>query len=84
LHAKHLSIDDDLALVGSSNMDIRSFALNAEVSLLVYSREFVGQLQSEQLRYFSHCRHLALADWRARSQWSRFGQNMARLMSPLL
>ena len=84
LHAKHLSIDDNLALVGSSNMDIRSFALNAEVSVLVYSPEFVRQLQTEQMRYFSHCRLLTLSEWRARSGWSRFGQNMARLMSPLL
>jgi cardiolipin synthase len=84
LHAKHLSIDDHLALVGSSNMDIRSFKLNAEASVLVYSPEFVGQLHAEQLRCFRDCRLLTLADWRARSGWSRFGQNMARLMSPLL
>ncbi len=31
LHAKHMSVDDDVALIGSSNLDIRSFALNAEV-----------------------------------------------------
>ncbi|MDE2160957.1 MAG: PLDc N-terminal domain-containing protein, partial [Burkholderiales bacterium] len=41
LHAKHLSVDDDVALVGSSNLDIRSFALNAEISVLVYERGFV-------------------------------------------
>ncbi len=38
LHAKHLSIDDEVALIGSSNLDIRSFALNAEVSVLIYDR----------------------------------------------
>ncbi len=38
LHSKHLSIDDDVAVIGSSNMDIRSFALNAEVTLLVRGR----------------------------------------------
>ena len=32
LHSKHLSIDDDVAVIGSSNMDIRSFALNSEVT----------------------------------------------------
>ena len=32
LHSKHFSIDDDIAVIGSSNMDIRSFSLNAEVS----------------------------------------------------
>ena len=31
LHAKHFTIDDDVAVIGSSNMDLRSFALNYEV-----------------------------------------------------
>ena len=35
LHSKHFSIDDNIAVIGSSNMDIRSFSLNMEVSLLV-------------------------------------------------
>ena len=36
LHAKHLSVDDSIAVLGSTNIDIRSFALNAEVSFIVY------------------------------------------------
>ncbi|MEI4872673.1 phospholipase D-like domain-containing protein, partial [Klebsiella pneumoniae] len=40
LHAKHFSVDDDVALIGSSNMDMRSFGLNSEISLLVRSRSF--------------------------------------------
>ena len=35
LHSKHFSIDDDVAVIGSSNMDMRSFALNHEVSLML-------------------------------------------------
>ena len=38
LHAKHLSIDDNVAVIGSSNMDMRSFGLNSEISMLVRSR----------------------------------------------
>ena len=37
LHAKHVSVDGEIALIGSSNMDIRSFLLNAEIALLFYS-----------------------------------------------
>ena len=43
LHAKHFSIDDDIAVIGSSNMDIRSFSLNAESSLLVRGESFVAR-----------------------------------------
>ena len=45
LHAKHLSIDDDVAVIGSSNMDIRSFNLNFEISLLVRGASFVAEMR---------------------------------------
>ena len=35
LHSKHFTVDDDVAVIGSSNMDMRSFALNYEVSLML-------------------------------------------------
>ena len=38
LHAKHFTIDDDVAVVGSSNLDMRSFTLNLEVSLMIRGR----------------------------------------------
>src|ERR1700739_4544965 len=52
LHAKLLTIDDHVALTGSTNMDIRSFALNAEINLLIYDREVVEQLKVVQEDYF--------------------------------
>ena len=42
LHAKHFTIDDDVAVIGSSNMDMRSFGLNMEVSLMVRGQSFVA------------------------------------------
>ena len=51
LHAKHMSVDDDVALIGSSNLDIRSFALNAEVSVLIYDRPVIAQLRQVQDAY---------------------------------
>ncbi|HKB41025.1 MAG TPA: cardiolipin synthase, partial [Gemmataceae bacterium] len=54
LHAKHVSIDDSVALIGSSNIDIRSFALNAEVSLLLYDPQVVARLREVQEEYFAH------------------------------
>jgi len=84
LHAKHLTIDDQISLIGSSNMDIRSFVLNAEISLLFYNPEVTRQLQKHQERYFARSRELTLAEWTQRGYWPRFTQNIARLMSPLL
>jgi cardiolipin synthase len=84
LHAKHLSIDDAVALIGTSNLDIRSFALNAEVMLMIYDSGVTAQLAAEQERYFANSRLLTLADWERRSFASKLAQNLARLLSPLL
>lgn len=43
LHSKHVSIDDQVAVIGSSNMDIRSFQLDLEVMLMVCGRRFVAR-----------------------------------------
>jgi len=84
LHAKHLSIDDALALIGSSNLDIRSFALNAEVMLMIYDSGVTALLAAEQQRYYANSRLLTLATWEQRSFRSQVAQNLARLLSPLL
>jgi cardiolipin synthase A/B len=84
LHAKHLSVDSAVAVIGSSNLDIRSFALNAEVMLMIYDCGAAVRLLAEQERYFADARLLTLEAWRQRPFRSKFGQNVSRLLSPLL
>jgi cardiolipin synthase A/B len=84
LHAKHLTIDNDIALIGSTNMDIRSFALNAEVNLLVYDVAVVQQLRAVQERYFANSDRLEGATWNRRPLGARVAQNTARLMDSFL
>jgi cardiolipin synthase len=84
LHAKHLSIDASVAVIGTSNLDIRSFALNAEVMLMIYDAGVTAQLAAEQERCFTNSRLLALMAWQQRSVGSKLLQNLARLLSPLL
>jgi cardiolipin synthase len=84
LHAKHATIDDHVAWVGSSNMDIRSFALNAEITLLVYDRGVCERLQVEQERYFREGEWLDANAWAAQPLYRQVGWNLARLFSPLL
>ena len=67
LHAKHMSVDDDVALIGSSNLDIRSFALNAEVSVLIYDRTVVADLRRIQEGYLQHTSRVTLDERRAYS-----------------
>ena len=84
LHAKHVSIDDRVALIGSSNMDIRSFVLNAEVMLVVYDKEVVARLAGIQARYFADSEEITVEDWRRRPGWQKVLQNVARLADSLL
>jgi cardiolipin synthase len=84
LHAKHLSVDDAVVFLGSSNMDIRSFALNAEVSIVVYDAALAARLRAEQDRYLAHSEPLDRQAWLQRRLPAQFADNLARMLSPLL
>lgn len=84
LHAKLFVIDDEVGAIGSSNMDVRSFALNAEVTLLLYDRDDVAKLKREQQRYLSRCEQLRPEHLEQFGRWSRLVENVTRLVSPLL
>jgi cardiolipin synthase A/B len=81
LHAKHMSIDDDIAFIGSSNMDIRSFSLNAESSLLVRGESFVRGMRQVEQGYRDAGRELTLEEWRKEPLKATFFDGIARLTS---
>lgn len=83
LHAKHFTIDDEVAVIGSSNMDIRSFSLNLEVSLMVPDRRFVAQMREVEAHYRQNSRQLTLDEWHKQPLRSTVLDNLARLTSAL-
>ena len=84
LHAKHLTVDDDIAVIGSTNIDIRSFALNAEINLVLYDRDVVRRLREIEDRRLADSDRLTLEAWRKRPVTVRVLQNIARLADSLL
>jgi cardiolipin synthase A/B len=84
LHAKNVSIDGKLGIVGSSNVDIRSFQLNEEVSLLLLDADCVAGLERCQKRCLAASDELVLDTWLQRPRTRRLLENLARLVSPLL
>ncbi len=84
LHTKCMTIDDSLAFVGSSNFDIRSFALNFEVNLIFYQPEFAAKLYQQQQSYKADSKLVTLQQWLQRPWYKRVIQNVTRLLSPLL
>lgn len=84
LHAKTLSVDDEVAVIGSSNLDMRSFELNLEVCVLVRGAGFVQQLRGVEDLYRSRSRELTAAEWRRRGLPARTADGLARLASALV
>jgi cardiolipin synthase len=84
LHAKHMSIDDDVALIGSSNLDIRSFALNAEVNVLIYDRAVMAELKKIEDAYLQQTARVTMEERRALPLRRRALENLARLTDSLL
>lgn len=83
LHAKHFTIDDDVSVIGSSNMDMRSFSLNLEVSVMVRGRRFVDALREVQAAYKEASFELTLDAWLERPRRSQVLDNIARLTAAL-
>ncbi len=84
LHVKSMSIDDSLAFLGSSNFDIRSFALNFEINMIFYGTEVADKLCRIQQGFLENSRQLNIAQWQQRPRYKKFIQNIAKLLSPVL
>lgn len=84
LHAKTMTIDGEFGLFGSSNFDIRSFAINFEVNMVIYDQKTNSELVALQERYLGQATELTAAEWDKRSYSMKLFQNIARLVSPML
>ncbi|MEM6457869.1 MAG: cardiolipin synthase [Planctomycetota bacterium] len=84
LHTKSVTVDEHLSLFGTVNLDMRSFYLNFELTLLVYDRSFTRRLSSLQQSYVMNTTMVDLKAWRNRPYRRRLADNAARLLGPLL
>ena len=83
LHSKHFTIDRQMAVVGSSNMDQRSFGLNMEISMLVHGESFVRDLDEVNDMYRANSRELTMDEWQHQPLRSKLLDGLARLTSAL-
>ncbi|SDO83002.1 cardiolipin synthase [Desulforhopalus singaporensis] len=84
LHSKSVTVDGDLSLFGSVNLDMRSFWLNFEATLFIYCRTFTRELKSIQQGYLAESTLLDLKQFRQRTKVEKFKENLLLLISPLL
>ena len=84
LHSKTLTVDRRLAMIGSANLDMRSFWLNFEVTLLAYNADFSEEVRNVQMSYVRDSQTLRPDWWQRRRLSSRLWDSVARLLSPVL
>jgi cardiolipin synthase A/B len=81
---RHLSIDDDVAIIGSSNMDIRSLSLHMELMALLHGADFVRDLRKVEDDYRANSRLVTLDEWLKRPRTEQAFDNLMRLTSALM
>lgn len=84
IHSKVFLVDDELASIGSSNMDLRSFMLNFEVNAFIYDKEYVNMVADQFYRDQEDSIQLLEENYRTRNVWVRLAESISRLFSPLL
>jgi cardiolipin synthase len=83
-HSKVITIDGNFCIIGSANMDNRSFEHNFEISTLAYNPEVTKTIEEQFLDDLHDCKLLSLRKWEKRSRREKISEAFARLFSPLL
>lgn len=83
LHSKFMIIDNEIAAIGSSNMDIRSFELDHELTLVCYDQTVTKQLVAIANRYLASSDEVDKIAWLRRPRYRQLLDNIARLTSSL-
>lgn len=84
IHAKTLVIDKKIAIIGTANMDYRSFDLNFEVSAIVYDNEISNKLSEVLYNDIKNALQISAHEWENRIWYKSLLEKTIRLISPLL
>jgi cardiolipin synthase len=84
LHSKIVTVDDRWCMLGTANMDVRSFRLNFEVTALLYDRSITRELAESIERHCARARRISLRDVWQRGLPAQLFEGVARLFTPLL
>jgi len=84
LHAKTVTIDGQVASIGTTNIGSRSFALNFEVNAFIYDAEYTRH--HEQIFYedMAHCTELTLDWFKEQPVYKRAFISATRVLAPLM
>lgn len=84
LHSKAIVIDDFISIVGSANLDERSFNQNFEANAFIYEEKTANRLKELFFRDMQNCEELTIEAWTNRRRRQKLKESFARLFSPLM
>ena len=83
-HSKVISIDGDVSIIGSANMDSRSFEHNFEVMSVIYNSDCTKVVEGEFLENIKKCEQIELKSWKKRPVKDKLREGVFRLLAPLI
>jgi len=83
LHQKTMLIDDDQAVIGTANLDNRSFRINFEINMLFADTEFAERLEEMMQEDFENSFQVGNDDYRKRPFWFKLAVKVSRLLAPI-
>ncbi|MED4455428.1 cardiolipin synthase [Metabacillus fastidiosus] len=84
MHSKIVIVDHELASIGTSNMDMRSFHLNFEVNAFLYKTNSTQKLVDDYNEDIEQSKQIDFEDFQKRSIFQKIIESLSRLLSPLL
>jgi cardiolipin synthase len=84
IHVKTMVVDDYISIVGTANMDYRSFDLNFEVNAVIYSETVAEELREDFNNDLKDAEKIRVDTWLRRPLYKQLPERIARLLSPLL
>jgi cardiolipin synthase A/B len=84
VHAKTMITDSKLSIIGTANMDMRSFELNFEVNIILYDEKVSGRLRSIFFEDLKDAEKIDGKKWNKRPVYKQLPEKLARLFSPVM
>jgi cardiolipin synthase len=84
LHTKSITVDGEVSLFGTANLDVRSLSLNFELMLAIYDADFTDRLLELQRSYEAQSEPVVPEQWRSRPIGERLKEGFAFMAAPLL
>jgi cardiolipin synthase len=84
IHSKTMVSDQQLSVIGTANMDNRSFELNFEVNAVIYDNDTAEEMTRIFYQDLKDSRKISAEEWEKRPLYKQLPEKLGRLLSPLL